>query len=175
MSLSLEDKKAVVADVASVASNAVSAVVADYQGLTVTEMTQLRADARKSGVYVRVVRNTLAKRALEGTDFDCLKPFLQGPLFIAFSHDAPGIAARVVKDFAKDHDKLEVKALSLGGKLIDAKDIDRVAKLPTKDEAISILMSVMKAPITKFVQTLAAPHTKMVRTVAAIRDQKQAS
>lgn len=172
MTLNLAGKKAVVEEVTEVASKAISAVVADYRGLTVNQMTQLRTEARKAGVYLRVVRNTLTRRAFKNTEFECLNDSLVGPLFIALSLDAPSDAARLLKDFAKTADKLKVKALSVGGKLYGAEQIDAVASLPTKDEAIAKLMYVMKAPIEKFVRTLAEPHAKLVRTIAAVKDQK---
>jgi large subunit ribosomal protein L10 len=174
VALRLEDKKAIVAEVAEVAANALSVVAADYRGLPVANMTKLRADARKAGVYMRVVRNTLARRALEGTEFACMQDVLVGPLLLAFSQHEPGSAARLIRDFVKTNEKFEVKALAIGGKLLDAKQLEAVAKLPTKDEAIATLMSVLNAPITKFVRTLAEPHAKLVRTIAAVRDQKQA-
>lgn len=175
MPLNLEQKKAIVAEVADVASGALSAVVAEYCGLTVAEMTELRASARKNNVYLRVVPNRLARLAFENTEYHCMSKVLVGPLLYAFSKNEPGAAARLIQEFAKGHEALEVKALAIGGKLLAAKDIDRVAKLPTRDEAISILMSVMKAPITKFVRTVNEPHAKLVRTVAAVRDKKQAA
>lgn len=172
MTLTLAGKKAVVEEVSAVASKAISAVVADYRGLTVNQMTDLRARARKSKVYLRVVRNTLTRRAFERTEFACLSDMLVGPLFVALSLEAPSDAARLLKDFSKTNDKLQVKALSVGGKVYGADQLDVVASLPTKDEAIAKLMYVMKAPIEKFVRTLAEPHAKLVRTVAAIKDQK---
>lgn len=172
MTLTLAAKKAVVEEVAAVASKAVSAVVADYRGLTVNQMTQLRSEARKSNVYLRVVRNTLTRKAFEGTEFACLSDKLVGPLFIALSLEAPSDAARMLKEFTKTFEKLEVKALSVSGKVYEANQLEMVAKLPTRDEAISKLMFVMKAPVEKFVRTLAAPHTKLVRTIAAIKDTK---
>lgn len=174
MPLKLNDKKAIVAEVAEVAGNALSAVVAEYSGLTVAEMTKLRVEARNSGVYLRVVRNTLARLAVKGTDFECLQDSLVGPLVLAFSKGEPGSAARLVKNFAKENPKLVVKALAIEGKLLAAKDLDALASLPTREEALSMLLAVMKAPATKFVQTLAAPHTKLVRTLDAYRDKKQA-
>ena len=135
MALKLEQKQQIVAEVNEVAASALSAVVADYRGLTVAEMTEMRSKARETGVYLRVVRNTLAKRAVEGTEYECLDETFVGPTLIAFSQEDPGSAARLVKDYAKEHDALEVKALSIGGELIDASQIDRVAKLPTLDEA----------------------------------------
>lgn len=173
MALRLEDKKAIIAEVAEVATNALSVVAADYRGLPVANMTKLRADARKAGVYMRVVRNTLARRAFEGTEFACMSDVLVGPLLLAFSQHEPGAAAKLVRDFIKTNEKLKVKALAIGGKLLDAKQLDAVAKLPNKEEAIATLMAVMNAPITKFVRTLAEPHAKLVRTIAAVRDQKQ--
>ena len=175
MALRLEDKKAIVAEVAEVAASAYSAVAAEYRGLSVAEMTDLRSKAREGGVYLKVVRNTLARRAVEDTDFACMQDIFVGPLVLAFSQEDPGAAARVVKDFAKDHNKLIVKAVSVSGKLLPAEDIDKLAKMPTYDQAISMLMSVMQAPISKFVRTLAEPHAKLTRTVAAVRDQKQAA
>jgi large subunit ribosomal protein L10 len=174
VTLKLEDKKAIVAEVADVASKALSAVAADYRGLTVTEMTELRAKARKNGIYLRVVRNTLAKRALENTDFECMRDVLTGSVFLAFSQADPGAVARLLKDAMRDYEKLTVCALALGGKLLNAEDIDIVAKLPTRDQALAILMSVMNAPITKLVRTMAEPYAMLVRTVAAISDKKAA-
>ncbi len=175
MALRLENKREIVAEVAEVAADSVSAVVAYYRGLSVGEMTELRAQARNSGVYLRVVRNTLAKLAFEGTEFACLQESLTGPLVLAFSRTEPSAAARLVRDFAKDHDKLEVKVLAVGGNLYEASQLAAIAKLPTKDEAISQLMSVMLAPVTKLARTLNEPAAKMVRTFAAVRDQKAAA
>ena len=174
MALRLEQKQQIVAEVNEVAASALSAVIADYRGLTVAEMTEMRVKARESGVYLRVVRNTLAKRAVEGTEYECLNDAFVGPTLLAFSQEDPGAAARVIKDFGKEHDLLKVTMLSIGGELLQPTDLERLASLPTKDQAISMLMAVMKAPVEKFVRTLAEPHGKMVRTVAAIRDQKQA-
>ena len=171
MALTLERKKAVVTEVADVAKGALAAIAAEYRGLSVAEMTTLRVNAREAGVYLRVVRNTLARRAFEGTDFACMNDSLTGPLVLAFSREEPGSAAR----YAKGNDKLVIKLVSFGGKLLETSDVGRLADLPTKDEAISQLMSVMKGPIAKFVQTLAEPTAKLVRTVAAVRDQKQAT
>lgn len=172
MSLNLAAKKAVVEEVTKVASKAISAVVADYRGLTVNQMTQLRSQARKSGVYLRVVRNTLTRRAFKNTEFECLSDFLIGPLFIALSTEAPSDAARLLKEFSKTCDKLEVKVLSVGGKVYNANQLDVVASLPTRDEAIAKLMFVMRAPIEKLARTLSEPHAKLVRTIAAVKDKK---
>jgi large subunit ribosomal protein L10 len=175
MALNIEQKKAVVAEVAEVANKALAAVAADYRGLTVKEMTELRAQARKDGVYLKVAKNTLVRRAVEGTDYECMQDSLTGPLLLAFSMEDPGAAARLVKDYAKDHDKLITKLVAVGGELYDASELERLSRLPTYDQAIAMLMGVMKAPIGKFVRTLAEPHTKLVRTVAAVRDAKQAA
>jgi large subunit ribosomal protein L10 len=172
VTLNLAAKKVVVEEVTQIASKAISAVVADYRGLTVNQMTQLRGQARKSGVYLRVVRNTLARRAFKNTNFECLSDLLIGPLFIAMSTEAPSDAARLLKEFTKTFDKLEVKALSVDGKVYQPNQLDLVASLPTRDEAIAKLMFVIKAPIEKFVRTLAQPHAKLVRTLAAVKDNK---
>jgi large subunit ribosomal protein L10 len=175
MALSIEQKKAVVAEVADAASKALAAVAAEYRGLTVEEMTELRVKARESGVFVKVAKNTLVRRAVEGTGYECLQDALTGPLLLAFSMQDPGAAARLVKDYSKDHEKLIAKLVAVGGQLYDASELDRLSKLPTYEQAIAILMGVMKAPIEKFVRTLAEPHAKLVRTVAAVRDAKQAA
>lgn len=175
MALRLEDKKALVAEVAEVAARAQSVVAAEYRGLTVSQLTDLRSKARASHVYMRVVKNTLARRAVAGTQFECVGEKLKGPLILAFSVDDPGAAARLIKGFAKDHQKLVPTLVSLGGSVLSPKDLEKVADLPTKDQAIAQLMGVIKAPIGKFVRTLAEPHAKLVRTIAAVKDQKQAA
>ena len=175
MALNLEQKKAVVAEVSEVAKTALSAVAAEYRGLTVEELTDLRVKARQGGVYVKGAKNTLVRRAVEGTEFECLNDSLTGPLLLAFSMEDPGAAARLVKDYAKEHDLLVVKNVAVGGQLFDASELERLSTLPTYDQAIAMLMGVMKAPIEKFVRTLAEPHTKMVRTFAAVRDAKQSA
>jgi len=175
MALNLEDKKALVAEVGAVAATALSVVAAEYRGLTVSQMTDLRSKARLAGVYVRVVKNSLARKAMAGTSFECMSPILKGPLVLAFSKDDPGAAARVVKAFAKDNDKLVTTAVSLGGQLLAASALEKVASLPTREQALSQLMGVMKAPIQKLAATLAAAPSKLVRTLAAVRDQKQAA
>jgi large subunit ribosomal protein L10 len=175
MALNLEDKKALVAEIGAVAATALSVVAAEYRGLTVSQMTDLRSKARSAGVYVRVVKNSLARKAMAGTSFECMSPVLKGPLVLAFSKDDPGAAARVVKAFAKDNDKLVTMAVSLGGQLLAASALEKVASLPTREQALSQLMGVMKAPIQKLAATLAAAPSKLVRTLAAVRDQKQAA
>lgn len=173
MAIGLEQKKAIVAEVNETARRATSAVMADYRGVTVDEMTKLRSRARSEGVLIRVIRNTLAKRAFEGTDYECFNDSMLGPNILAFSLEDPGAGARLFKEFAREHQKFEIKALSVGGKVFDASQIDRLAKLPTRDEAISILMSVMLAPATKLARTMNDIPARVTRAVAAVRDQKQ--
>jgi large subunit ribosomal protein L10 len=175
MALRLEDKKALVAEVNEVAASAYSALAAEYRGLTVSEMTELRKQARDQGVYMRVVKNTLAKRAIEGTEFECMQQGLEGPLVLAFSQEDPGAAARVFKAFAKDHDKLVTKLVSIGGELLPAADLERLATLPTLDEARAMLLGVFQAPASKLVRTLAEPAASLARVIAARRDQQQAA
>jgi large subunit ribosomal protein L10 len=174
MALRLEDKKALVAEVNEVAVSAHSAVAAEYRGLTVSEMTELRKQAREGGVYMRVVKNTLARRAVEGTDFECMQEGLEGPLVLAFSQEDPGAAARVLKAFAKDHDKLVPKLVSVGGRLLPAADLERLASLPTLDEARAMLLGVFQAPASKLVRVLAEPAAALARVIAARRDQMAA-
>lgn len=152
MTLRLEDKKEIVAEVNQAASGAFSAVVADYRGLSVGQMTKLRSQARDSGVYLRVVRNTLARRAFEGTEFAILNDSLVGPTIIglSMSENDMGAAARLFKDFAKDNAKLELKSAAYDGKLFGAKEIDVLARLPNREQALSMLASVLQAPVSKF-------------------------
>ncbi|MBD1391421.1 50S ribosomal protein L10 [Neiella sp. HB171785] len=161
MALNLEGKKAIVAEVNEAAKGALSAVVADARGVTVDAITALRKEAREAGVSMRVVRNTLARRALQGTDYECLTDVFVGPTLIAFSAEHPGAAARIFKDFAKKQDAFEIKAAAFEGAVVDA---EMLASLPTYDEAIAKLMSVLKE----------ASAGKLVRTIAAVRDQKEA-
>lgn len=175
MALRLDDKIAVVAEVSAIAAKAHSAIAAEYRGLTVSELTELRKTARESGVYMRVVKNTLARKAVEGTEFECMQEGMVGPLILAFSLEDPGSAARIISEFSKKSDKLITKLVAIGGKQYGPSELERLSKLPTKEQAIGILMGTMKAPIEKFVRTLAEPHAKLTRTVAAIRDQKQAA
>ena len=175
MALKLEQKETIVEEVKEVAGSAISAVLADYRGLTVQEMTVLRAKARASNVYLKVVRNTLARRAVDGTSFECLKEALVGPTILAFSQEEPGSAARLLRDSIKEFEQLEVKALSIGGNLLPADDLEKVAKLPTRDEAIAILMALMLAPVAKLTRTFNEVPGKLVRTLAAIRQLKESA
>lgn len=172
-SLSLDAKKIVVQEVMEIASKAISVVAADYRGLTVAEMDELRRNAREQGVVLRVIRNTLAKRALGETEFSCMQEVLTGPLFLAFSQDTPSAAARLLRDFARDHEKLKVKAIALSGKLLGSESLEAIATLPTREEALAKLLFVMKAPITQLARTFQETYGKLVRTVAAVGDQKQ--
>lgn len=174
MALKLEQKKTIVSEVSDLANRSLSLIALEYRGLSVAELTELRVQARKAAVHLRVARNTLVRRALKGTSFECINESLVGPLLLAFSTTELSAGARLVRDFAKKNEKLIVKVLSLDGKSFDKKQLDFVASLPTRDEALSKLLAVMKAPIGKFVQTLAAPHTKLLRTLVAVRDAKQA-
>ncbi|MGK0222441.1 MAG: large subunit ribosomal protein L10, partial [Limisphaerales bacterium] len=141
---------------------------------TVAQMTEMRVKARETGVYLRVVRNTLAKRAMQGTEYECLDGAFVGPTLVAFSQEEPGSAARLLKDYAKQHDALEVRALAIGGELLSADQLDRVALLPTLDQARAMVLAVLQAPVIKLARTLNEVPGKLTRTVAAIRDQKQA-
>jgi large subunit ribosomal protein L10 len=175
LALNFEQKQVIVAEVAEVARTAFSAVAAEYRGITVEEMTELRVQARTNGVYLRVVKNTLARRAVKDTEFECMTEGLTGPLVLAFSQEDPGAAARVIKDFAKQNDQLNVKLVAIGGQILAPSELETLAKLPTYDQALSMLMSVMQAPIQKLAQTMNEVPGKLVRTIAAIRDAKEAA
>jgi len=175
MSLNFEQKKAIVEEVAGVAAQSPSAIAAEYIGLNVAEISELRKKAREAGIYLKVVRNTLAKRALENTSFDCMREGLVGPLLLAFSNDEPGSAAKVIRDFKKENEKLVVKLIASEGRLLDVSDLERLAKLPSLDEARSMFLGVLKAPMGKFVRVLAEPEAKFARLLAARSDQQQAA
>ena len=160
MALNLQDKKAIVAEVNEVAKGALSAVVADSRGVTVDAITALRKEAREAGVWMKVVRNTLAKRAVEGTDYECLNESLVGPSLIAFSSEHPGAAARIFSDFAKKNEQFELKSAAFEGNIVD---VDMLAKLPTYDEAVARLMSAMKE----------ASAGKLCKTIEAVRVKKE--
>ena len=173
MALNLEGKKAIVAEVSETAANALSLVIADARGVDVTNMNALRAKARAENVQMRVVRNTLAKRAFADTDYTCVEDILVGPSLFAFSMEDPGAAARLFKDFAKDNEEFEVKALSVSGQLLPSEQIDTLAKLPTLHQALGMLAGVTLAPVTKLVRTLNEVPTKVTRVVAAVKTQKE--
>ncbi len=175
MPIKLEAKKAIVAEVSSVANQAKFAIVASYRGIPVDRMTDLRSKARAAGIYLRVVRNTLARRAVQDTAFACLQDTLVGPMVLIFTPNEAGDTARLVRDFAKDNNLLEVKALSFGNSVLAGKELDAVAKLPTRDEAIALLMAVLQAPTTKLVRTFSETYAKCVRVVAAVGEKKRAA
>ena len=172
MALRLEDKKALVKEVNTVAGDSVTAVAAEYRGLSVAEMTELRKNARNAGVYMRVVKNTLARRAVEGTEFECMQDTLKGPILLAFAKDDPGAAARVIKDFAKGHDALQAVSLSTGGQLMPGSDLAKLADLPTLDQARAMLLGVFQAPMAQLVRTLAEPPAMLARTLSARAEQE---
>ena len=168
MALRLEDKKAIVAEVAEVASSALSAGAADYRGLSVGQMNDLRNRARESGVYLKVVRNTLARQAVKGTDFECMHDVFEGPLVLAFAREEPGAPAKLFKEFAKKNKALEVKHFAVSGQLYGADKIEDLARLPTREEALSTLLSVLTAPVSRFVRTLNEPVAQVARVFDAV-------
>jgi len=172
VALGLEAKKEIVAEVNDVASQALSVAVAEYRGMEVADLTALRVKAREQGVYLRVIRNTLAKRALAESKFADINSALTGPLIYGFSIEAPGGAARLFKDFSKENDTLKVTALSIGSGLLGPEKLDAVASLPTRDEALAKVLATFKAPIGKFVRTINEVPSKFVRVLAAIKDEK---
>ena len=172
MSLNLDEKKEVVADVSARVAKAQAIVIAEYRGLPVENVTQLRAQARASGVYLRVLKNTLARRAVQGTPFEKLADQMVGPLAYGISED-PVAAAKVLHTYAKTNDKLVIKGGAMPGQLMTAKEVGALATLPSRDELLAKLMGTMQAPVTKFVQTLNQVPGKFVRTLAAVRDQKE--
>jgi large subunit ribosomal protein L10 len=174
MALRLEDKKALVKEVNAVAGDSVTAVAAEYRGLSVAEMTELRKEARSAGVYMRVVKNTLARRAVEGTEFECMQDTLKGPILLAFAKEDPGAAARVIKDFAKKHDALQAVSLAVGGAVLPASDLGTLADLPTLDQARAMLLGVFMAPMNQLVRTLAEPSAMLARTMSARGEQEAA-
>ena len=172
MGLTLDAKKAIVEEVNSIAAVAPSAIAAEYIGLTVAEMNELRNAAREAGVHIKVVRNTLARRALENTQFECMRDNLVGPLLLVFSNDEPGSAAKVVRNFAKSNEKLEVKLVSLDGNLLEPSEINKLANLPSLDEARSMLLGLLSSPLTKFVRTISEPTSKFARVLGSKRDKQ---
>ena len=173
MALNLAEKKALVADVNAVAASALSAVVAEYRGLTVAEMTELRAEARNSGVYMKVVKNSLARRAVEGTQFECIRESLQGPLLLAFSREDPGSAARVIRGFSKEHANLVAVSMAVGGEVYDATNLDRMASLPNLDEARAMLLRTLNGPMTQLVRLLSEPGAMLARTLHQHSEQAE--
>ena len=169
MALNIGEKKDVVKEIFDIASSAQSAVAAEYRGLTVSELSVLRDNARDLGVYVKVVKNSLAKIAIKDTNFECMDPALKGPLIFAFSKEDLGSAAKLVNDFKKDNGLLKPIVVAVNGELVDVKKLSQIAALPNKEQAISTLMAVMKLPIEKLTRTLAAPNVKLVQTLSAYK------
>ena len=174
MGLNLEEKKAVVADVSAQVVDAQAIIVAEYRGLEVGQITQLRANARKSGVYLRVLKNTLVRRAVAGTPFEGLQSAMVGPLIYGISKD-PVAAAKTIHEFAKGNDKLVIKAGAMANYVMDANGVKALATMPSREELLSKLLGTMQAPIAQFVRTLNEVPTKFVRGLAAVRDAKQAA
>ena len=172
MSLNRQEKAIVIEEVTTQVAKAQSIVVAEYRGLDVASVTVLRKKARESGVYLRVLKNSLARRAVVGTPFEALSSKLTGPLIYGISAD-PVNAAKVLSAFAKDNDKLVIKAGALPNSVLDVNGVKALATMPSRDELLSKLLGTMQAPIAKFVRTLNEVPTKFVRGLAAVRDQKQ--
>ncbi len=171
MSLNLEEKKAIVAEVSAQVANAQTIIMAEYRGMEVGHMTQLRAKAREAGIYFRVVKNSLVRRAVEGTPYAALADHMVGPLAYGISSD-PVAAAKVLHEFSRDNDKLVIKVGAMGEKIMFLEDVKALATLPSRDELLSKLLGTMQAPIAKFVRTLNEVPSKFVRGLAAVRDNK---
>lgn len=174
MRLNLEQKQEVVSQVAEVLAGSEAAILTEYRGLSVAQMAELRAEARSNGVFLRVVKNTLTRRAIEGTQYEPLGEHLRGPLAVAAASD-PVAMAKVLSRFTRSHERLQIKVGVMEGKLLSPAEIDALAKLPSREELLARLIGTMQAPVTKFVQTLNEVPARFVRTVAAVRDSKQAA
>jgi large subunit ribosomal protein L10 len=172
MALSVEDKKRIVSDVKEMAAEASSLVLADARGLKVSEATELRSEAHKANVKFRVVKNTLVKLGLKDTSYEGIDDYLNGPTMLAFSYDEPGAAAKILKKFAKDNENLNIKGLSIDGMHLDASEIDRLATLPTFEEAISKFAGLLKAPLGKIASLMNEVPSKLARTLVAVKEQK---
>jgi len=175
VALSKSEKESIVKEVKEVASNASSLVISDARGLKVSELSQVRKEATQSGIHIQVIKNSLAKLAFEGTDFGCSDEVLVGPSLFAFSFEEPGAAAKLLKSYAKNFDALEIKALVVEGQLLDGSQIDVLAKLPSREEALALLASVLQAPIGKFATLLNEVPSKLARVLTAVNDNKKAS
>ena len=172
MGLNLEEKKAVVEEIAAQVAGAKGIVLAEYRGLEVGNMTELRRKARGSGVYVRVMKNTLARRAVKDTPFAKLADQMVGPLVYGISSD-PVATAKVMNEFAKGNDKFVIKAGAMPNAVISPKEVAALASLPSREELLAKLLGTMQAPIAQFVRTLNEVPSKFVRTLAAVRDAKE--
>ncbi len=175
MALNLTQKQEVVAELANVASSAHSLVAAEYAGLTVSQLTDLRKKARDTGVFVKVAKNSLVTRAVEGTEYQCVADALVGPLLYAFSVEDPGAAGRLIKDFAKGNDKLKPRLVAVGGQMYPASHVEQLASLPTLEQALGMLAGVMIAPVIQFVRTLAEPVAQTARVVNAVAEARKAA
>lgn len=174
MALNLAQKKEVVAELADVAGKAVSLVAAEYAGLTVGQLTSMRKKARESGVYLKVAKNTLVARAVDGTAYQCVSNALTGPLLFAFSHEDPGAAGRLIKEFAKANEKLKPRLVAIGGKMYPGSHVEVLASLPTRDQALGLLLNVMSQPATLLVRVMAEPATQLARVINAAGQKKAA-
>ncbi|MBS7456592.1 50S ribosomal protein L10 [Coralloluteibacterium stylophorae] len=175
MALNLSQKQEVVAELADVASSAHSLVVSEYAGLTVGQLTDMRKKARSEGVYLKVAKNTLVSRAVQGTDYQCVADALTGPLVYAFSKEDPGAAGRLIKEFVKGNDKLKPKLVSIGGQMYPASHVDVLASLPTREQALGMLVNVLAQPATMLARVLAEPASQVARVVARVGEQKEAA
>ena len=173
MPMRIDDKKIAVEELNGVANKAVSAIAADYHGTTVSELTKLRQEARESSVHLKVIRNTLAKRALNDTKFSCFEDLLVGPTMLAFSLEDPTSAAKLVNNFTKVNKNFQVKGISLGDSLLELSKLSVLANMPSRDEALAQLAGILNAPMTKLVSILNQVPSKLVRTLQAVKDQKQ--
>lgn len=174
MALNLNQKKQVVAELAEVASRAHSLVAAEYAGLTVEQLTELRKKARQAGVYLKVAKNTLVARAVEGTDYAVIKDDLTGPLLYAFSKEDPGAAGRLIKDFAKTAEQLKPRIVAIGGQKYPGSHVDVLASLPTREQALAMLVGMMAQPATMLARVLAEPAASLARVINAVGQQKAA-
>ena len=175
MALTREEKERIVSEVKEVADKASSLVVSDARGLKVSELSEIRKQGTEAGIHIQIIKNSLAKLAFEGTDFGCTSETLQGPSLFAFSFDEPGAAAKLLKTYAKNFEALEIKALSVEGQLLGAEQIDVLAKLPGREEAITLIAAVLQAPISNFATLLNEVPSKLARVLQAVHDKKQAS
>ena len=175
MALNLAQKKEVVAELANVAAKAHSLVAAEYAGITVEKLTELRKKAREQGVFLKVVKNTLMSRAVDGTDYACVKDTLSGPLLYAFSTEDPGAAGRLIKEFAKANEKLQPKLVAIGGKAYPGTHVDVLASLPTREQALGMLVSLLAQPATQLVRLLSEPASQLARATNQVAQRKQAA
>jgi len=175
MALNLTQKKVVVAELANVAAKAHSLVAAEYTGLTVAQLTELRQKARQAKVFVKVAKNTLARRAVEGTDYAVVKDALVGPMLYAFSEEDPGAAGRLVKEFSKANEKLIPKVVAIGGQMFPGSHVEKLASLPTREQALSMLAGLLAQPATMLARVLAEPASQVARVLNQIGEKKQAA